>query len=462
MKINQSRRAFLRQAASVSLAGSAAPFALNLAGIGSAAAQTAPSDYKALVCVFLFGANDHNNTVVTYDTPNYNLYRNARASIALARETLVPLSPATPLAGNNAGREFALSSELGSLKPLWDQGSLAVLANVGPLIVPTSKAQFNAGNVPLPPRLFSHNDQQSVWQASAPEGARFGWGGRMGDLFAAQNTNPVFTCNSLAGAAPFLAGQNVAAYQLSASGSVSIAGISGNLFGSAAAAQTLRSLVTTGATQNLLSQDLADTTQRSIEADIAFKAAVANAPEFTLSDVNANNPLAQQLRIVSRMIASRAALGAKRQVFFVSLTGFDTHDVQLDTQAELHDLLARGLNYFHANLQSMGMSNQVTTFTASDFGRTLSTNGDGSDHGWGSHHLIMGGAVNGKNYYGTFPRMGIGNDDEVGNGRLLPSTSVDQYAATLARWFGVSDSDMRLVLPNIGNFSNTNLGFMKT
>jgi uncharacterized protein (DUF1501 family) len=461
MKISQSRRAFLRQAASVSLAGSAGPFALNLAGIGSAAAQTAPSDYKALVCVFLFGANDHNNTIVAYDAANYNAYKNARASIALTREDLTAISPTTPLSGSNAGREFALSKELASLKPLWDQGSLAVLANVGPLIVPTSKAQFSAANVPLPPRLFSHNDQQSVWQASAPEGAKLGWGGRMGDLFAAQNSNPVFTCNSLAGAAPFLAGQKVAAYQLSNNGSTSIAGISGNLFGSASAAQTLRSLITTGATQNLMSQDLADTTQRSIDADIEFKAAVATAPEFALSTENANNPLAQQLRIVSRMIASRASLGAKRQVFFVSLTGFDTHDAQLDTQAALHTLLANGLNYFHSNLQSMGMSNQVTTFTASDFGRTLATNGDGSDHGWGSHHFIMGGAVNGKNYYGTFPKMGIGNDDEVGSGRLLPSTSVDQYAATLARWFGVGDSDMRLVLPNIGNFSNTNLGFMK-
>lgn len=455
---NVARREFLRTAANLSVAGAAAPFALNLAGIGAAAAQTA-SDYRALVCVFLTGANDHNNTVVTYDTDSYNAYNAARASIALPRADLIPLTPAVALAGNNAGRQFALSKELAPLKTIWDQGKLAILANVGPLIVPMSKTQYNNLSVPIPPKLFSHNDQQSLWQASSPEGARVGWGGRIGDLMASQNANSVFTCNSITGSAVFLAGNSVVAYQLGTQGSVPIAGISGSLFGSAAATNIMRSLITEGG-QNLLSKDLASVTSRSISADQQLTAAFASNQDFPLPTDLSTNGLAAQLRIVSRMIAARNTLGAKRQVFFVSLGGFDTHDDQLDTQPILHGQLAAALTYFNNNLLAMNMSDSVTTFTASDFGRTLTSNGDGSDHGWGSHHFIMGGAVRGGQYYGTFPIMGLNNNDEVGSGRLIPTTSVDQYAATLARWFGVGNSDMNLVLPNIGNFSTSNLGFM--
>ncbi len=456
--VDYSRREFLRVAAKLSVAGTAAPFALNLAGIGAAAAQTA-TDYRALVCVFLFGANDHNNTVIPYDTANFNAYTTARASISRPFADLVPLTPTAALTGNNAGRQFALPKELTALKPIWDQGKLAVLANVGPLIVPTTKIQFTNATVPLPPKLFSHNDQQSVWQSNSAEGARYGWGGRMGDLFAAQNANAIFTCNSITGAAVFLAGATTVAYQLGVSGSVAIAGLSGNLYGSATAANTLRSIITDGGS-SLFSQDLAATTTRSISADQILSSALASAPDYLLTPDLANNTLAQQLRVVSRMIAARTTLGQKRQVFFVSLGGFDTHDIQLITQPDLHTQLGAALAYFYANLQSLNISNNVTTFTASDFGRTLTSNGDGSDHGWGSHHFIMGGAVKGGQYYGTFPIMGYNNNDEVGSGRLLPSTSVDQYAATLATWFGVSNTDMQLVLPNIGNFSTSNLGFL--
>jgi uncharacterized protein (DUF1501 family) len=455
---NASRREFLRKAASLSVAGTAAPFALNMAGIGAAAAQTA-TDYRALICVFLYGANDHNNTVITSDAASYAAYNASRPSIVRPMADLLPLTPTNALTGNNAGRQFALPKELAPLKTIWDQGKLAILANVGPLIVPTNKVQYTNTSVPLPPKLFSHNDQQSVWQASAPEGARYGWGGRMGDLFAAQNTNQIFTCNSIAGSAAFLAGRTVAAYQLGVQGSVAIAGLKGNLFGSATAGATLKTLITSGGA-NLFSQDLADTTQRSIDADQTLAAALQSTPDFTLSADLVGNPLAAQLRIVSRMIAARSTLGAKRQVFFVSLTGFDTHDDQLVDQPQLHTQLGAALAYFNANMQTLNTSDAVTTFTASDFGRTLTSNGDGCDHGWGSHHFIMGGAVKGRNYYGTFPIMGLNNNDEVGSGRLIPTTSVDQYAATLARWFGVSSTDMSLVLPNIGNFASANLGFM--
>lgn len=453
-----SRREFLKVAATLSVAGTAAPFALNLAGIGAAAAQTA-NDYRALVCVFLFGANDHNNTVIPYDTASFNAYNTSRATISRPFADLLPLTSSVPLTGNNAGRQFALAKELAPLKTIWDQGKLAILANVGPLIVPTTKTQYANLSVPIPPKLFSHNDQQSVWQASSPEGARVGWGGRMGDLFASQNANQIFTCNSITGSAVFLAGNTVSAYQIGTSGSVAIAGLNGSLFGSTTAASALRSIITESGT-NLFTQDLAATTSRSIAADQLLSSAIATAPDFALTGDLTTNSLAVQLRVVSRMIASRATLGAKRQIFFVSLNGFDTHDDQLTIQPVLHTQLAAALEYFNNNLQSLNVTNNVTTFTASDFGRTLTSNGDGSDHGWGSHHFIMGGAVKGGQYYGTFPVMGYNNNDEVGSGRLLPTTSVDQYAATLATWFGVSNTDMRLVLPNIGNFSNANLGFL--
>ena len=456
--LNQSRREFLRTAGSLSIAGTAAPFALNLATIGAAAAQTA-NDYRALVCVFLYGANDHNNTVIPFDTASYTTYAAARATIARPMSALLPLTPSVALTGSNAGRQFALPTELGPLRTIWDAGRLAVVANVGPLIVPTTKIQYNNLSVPLPPKLFSHNDQQSVWQASAPEGARNGWGGRIGDLMASQNTNSVFTCNSVSGSAVFLAGLSTVAYQVSASGSTPICGITGNLFGSTTASSNFRSVITTGGA-DLFTQDLATTTQRAIDANVSLSAALATAPDLPLPANLATSSLAAQLRLVARMIAQRNTLGAKRQVFFVSIGGWDTHDDQLTTQPGLHAQVAGALAYFYDATFGLGISDRVTTFTGSDFGRTLTTNGDGSDHGWGSHHFVMGGAVKGQQYYGTFPIMGLNNNDEVGSGRLLPTTSVDQYAATLARWFGVSESDMRLVLPNIGNFGSSNVGFM--
>jgi uncharacterized protein (DUF1501 family) len=456
--VNQSRREFLRTAAKLSVAGGAAPFAMNLAGIGAAAAQTA-NDYRALVCVFLFGANDHNNTVMPYDSPNFNAYVASRAGLTRAQVDMLPLDPATPLTGSNAGRQFALPKEMASMKALWDQGKLAIVANVGTLVAPVTKAQYQAQSVPLPPKLFSHNDQQSIWQASAPEGARYGWGGRIGDLFASQNLSSIFTCNSVTGNSVFLAGQDVVSYQLTNSGSTTVGGITGSLFGSSTASATLKNLITTGGF-DLFSQDIADITRRSIDANVSLSAALSTAPDLPLPAAAANNRLAGQLRVVARMIAQRNVLGAKRQIFFVSLGGFDTHDNQLVNQPALHTQIADALSYFQASIDGLGVGNQVTTFTGSDFGRTLTSNGDGSDHGWGSHHFVMGGAVKGRNYYGTFPIMGLNNADEVGSGRLIPTTSVDQFAATMARWFGVSDTDMRLVLPNIGNFASSNLGFL--
>ncbi len=452
-----SRREFLKRASALSIAGAAAPFALNLAAIGEAAAATA-TDYKALVCVFMYGGNDYANTLVPYDIDSYNRYNNFRSAIAIPRANL-DSNVLTPLAALPDSRQYALAPELKDLIPIFNAGQMAVLLNVGTLVQPTSKAEYLAKSVPLPPKLFSHNDQQSVWQSSSPEGSTKGWGGRMGDLFAAGNGNATFTCVSASGSAVYLAGNTTIPYQVSSNGSISINAIKSNLFGSMACADALRASIT-AASNHLYEAELATITSRSIDADVQLKAALANVSEFA-TVYPSDNSLAAQLKMVAKMIAARDSLGSKRQVFFVSLGGFDTHDGILDVHPMLMDKVGTALNAFHSTMMELGVGNQVTAFTASDFGRTLTTDGDGSDHGWGSMHFVLGGAVNGRNYYGTAPVIASDGPDDVGQGRLLPNLSVDQLGATLAKWFGVSDSELTTVLPNISNYTMKNVGFMK-
>ncbi|MFZ6773669.1 DUF1501 domain-containing protein [Undibacterium sp. SXout7W] len=480
-KINASRREFLRTSALLSassaVGATAAPFALNLLTVASAAAQTSQSGYKALVCLFMFGANDHANTVLATDSSSWSQYLSVRTtnesgSIALpAVGTAGGVLPITPDTAQ-PGRSFALHPAMGELKGLFDNGRAAIISNVGPLIVPTTLAQYKAASVPLPPKLFSHNDQQSLWQAYAPEGAAYGWGGRMGDLLASNNANPLFTAISASGNAVFLAGKNINQYQVSSSGAVPIGGLSGSLFGSSAAANPLKAIITSD-NSNLFHKEYAAVTNRSINAQSLLSPAMAaagasgvpNPTQYTNPNNGAltTNPLAVQLQTVARIIAGRSTLGAQRQVFFVSMGGFDTHDFQRTAQADLLAKVSHAIAYFDTvmgNLQGADLRNQVTLFTASDFGRTFTSNGDGTDHGWGSHHFIAGGAVKGRNIYGDFPVTGLKHNQDVGSGSLLPQFSVDQYGATLASWFGLNATQINDVFPNIKNFSNRNIGFM--
>ncbi|HZY19094.1 MAG TPA: DUF1501 domain-containing protein [Ramlibacter sp.] len=449
-----SRRAFLRRGAALSIAGAAGPWALSLAAMGEAAAQTA-TDYKALVCVFLYGGNDYANTVVAYDQASHDAYRALRPSVALDRAALAPtlLNPATPLPG---GRQYALAPGLAPLLPVFDAGRMAVLLNIGTLVTPTTKAQYQARSVPLPPKLFSHNDQQSYWQASSPEGARSGWGGRLGDLFAAGNGTSTFTCISVTGNAVYLAGQSAVQYQVTSNGSVPVNGVKRPLYGSAACSQALQNLLVAPRT-HLLENEYARVTRRSVEANDQLTSALAGA---TLTTAFPTGGLADQLKLVARLIAARSALGAKRQVFFVSIGGFDTHDSLATAHPGLMASVGGALAAFQQATQDLGVSEQVTAFTASDFGRTLLSNNDGSDHGWGSMHFVVGGAVRGRSFVGNAPVLADNGPDDVGQGRLLPALSVDQLAGTLAGWFGVSASDQLTVLPNLDNFSTRNLGFM--
>ena len=459
---NASRRAFLQRASALSVAGVAAPWALNLAALAEASASTA-TDYKAIVCVFLYGGNDYGNTLVPYDTSNYNAYQQQRPSLAYARNELSAtiLTPTiTPIDVQGVAHQYALAPELAPLLPMFNAGKMGILLNVGTLVQPITKQQYTNKTAPLPPKLFSHNDQQSVWQSSTPEGATSGWGGRMGDLFESGNGNATFTCVNVAGNAVYLAGKTAVQYQVSTKGSVPLAGLKNPLFGSTACSDALRTLVTQQRT-HLFENEYNRISKRSIDADVTLTSALAGGP--TINTVfPADNNLADQLKIVARMISTADQIGAKRQVFFVAIGGFDTHDGLLTDHPVLLTTVADAMTAFYNATVELGVANQVTTFTASDFGRTLSGNNDGSDHGWGSMHFMLGGAVKGQRFYGTAPVVANNGPDDVGQGRLLPTTSVDQYAATLGRWMGVSDSDLLSLLPNLKNYnvSSRNLGFV--
>lgn len=467
-----SRRAFLRRSSQLAMTGTALPFAMNLAAIGEAAAFSG-TDYKALVCVFLYGGNDHANTLVPYDSANYDLYSAIRGGgagqtaggIALGRSSLA----ATALTPGNGqiltdNIQFALASVMTKMKQRFDEGKLAVQLNVGPLLAPTTLAQYQSQDRvanPLPPQLFSHNDQQSTWQSLGPEGATTGWGGRMGDLAQSSNTNIVFTCISATGNAVFLSGQQAIAYQVGTGGSVPVYALK---YGVANAPQAttdaLRALVTQSSS-HIFEGEYAKVAARAIDSEAVLSAGLAPITLATsFKPPTGSNSLASQLQIVAKIIAARNALGTRRQVFFVSLGGFDNHDGLNANHPALLAKLDFAMDAFYRATIELGVADKVTTFTASDFGRTLSSNGDGSDHGWGSHHFVLGGAVNGRQFYGTAPKISVTSNDQVGQGRLLPTTSVDQYGATLAQWFGVSPSELPGVLPNIGRFGSANLGFV--
>ena len=473
------RRAFLRRSGQLALSGTALPFALNLAAIGEAAAMDA-SDYKALVCVFLYGGNDYANTVVTYDDPSYNLYNTIRGGgagqtaggIALAKSALTPtlLSPTLALPG---ARQYALHPSMTALAGLFNAGQAAVQLNVGPLVAPLTRAQYSSAdrvNFPLPPKLFSHNDQQSIWQSSSPEGSTVGWGGKLGDLALSSNATSTFTCINVTGNAVFLSGDQALSYQVSTNGAVAIQGVKRNVYGSSAVRTALTGLIQQPRT-HVLENEYNKVTARAIGAEAQITSGLSG---VTLATPFPSGSLGDQLKMVARLIGARSTLGAKRQVFMVSLGGFDLHDKLIALHPALLASVSDALTAFYSATVELGVASQVTAFTASDFGRTLQSNGDGSDHGWGSHHFVVGGAVKGKAFYGTAPSVSVTNtaapEDQghVGQGRLLPTTSVDQYAATMAKWFGVADAELAGILPNLRHFGAaagrpdypSNMGFM--
>ena len=432
-----------------------------------ARAGALPADYKALVCLFLAGGNDANNMVVPFDTAGYNAYNSAagRGAIALSRAQLLGITPKT-----SDGREWALHSSMNAdvantnttgLKSLFDEGKMALIGNVGTLVVPTTKAQYTARSVPLPPQLFSHNDQQVEWQSSVPDKPfSTGWGGRVADLVDAMNsTSSVSMSISLNGQNSFQVGKKVVQFAVNPGGAISLTGSSTNATNAAGLRTRAQNDLLAQQNGNLFEAAFAGLTQNAISDSALLSGILSGNPPFTTAF--SGTSLGQQLRTIARLIAAAPTLGLKRQVFFARIGGWDLHDAQLGAHANLFADVSRNVAAFHRTMVELGAADQVTTFTSSDFGRTYNTNGDGSDHGWGSNHFVVGGAVKGGDIYGKMADLTIrGPDDASTRGSWIPTTSVDEYAATLATWFGVSATNLPVVFPNIGRFAKPNLGFI--
>ncbi|MEO0398629.1 MAG: DUF1501 domain-containing protein [Pseudomonadota bacterium] len=465
---SMSRRNFLKAASAGGVvAGSG--LATTLGGFAARAADT--SGYRALVCVFLKGGLDCHDTLFPYDTSSYNQYTNIRPTLLSSyqamdggstreRARLLELNPLN--AADYGSRAFALPEEFSGIHNLFESGHASIASNVGPLIRPMDRNTYNTSSSDRPSKLFSHNDQQSTWMALAPEGVRFGWGGRFADaaLGSNANANPVFTSISVSGNEVFLSGETAFQYQLDSKGAQVVNALeNANLLGSGRDSSLALSLLDEhlrdGASGSLFQQDVASVTARAIDSNALFNDTLeAAAP---LATAFPNSGLGSKLSRVAKAIAARGPLGASRQVFYVDTGGFDTHSNQARSLPGLQRQIDEAVSAFYAATEELGVENDVTLFTASDFGRTLIINGDGTDHGWGGHHLIVGGAVNGQRIFGDVPPPTVDHSQDSGRGRLIPTMSVEQFAAPLGRWFGLSEGELLTALPRLSNFSSAPL-----
>ena len=449
--MSHSRRDFLRTGAGAALGATAWELlAARLGLVGAYASTEAASDYRALVCVFLGGGNDPWNTVVNLD--EYASYAQVRGSLALPQASLAPVQPL-------GGGLFGLHPGLQPLAALFSSGRLALVANVGTLARPLTRAEYLAHPEWRPPYLFSHSDQVRQWQggSSAPL-LPTGWGGRTGDQTGELNPPGAFPMvASISGAPLFGIGDASRPLELTSSGSVGLQGFSGSA-SSQIRYNALRQLLTLDRERTFV-RAAGDVMTRAIRADQQLAAALAQAP--ALQTVFPATSIGNQLRMVARIVSVRQPLAVQRQIFFCSLGGFDTHSGQLASQADLLAQLGGALQAFHSATVELGVSEGVTTFTSSDFGRTYKPNGTGTDHAWGTCQLVLGGAVRGGRFYGQWPTLALGGPDDSGSsGRFIPTTSVDQFAATLARWYGLAAGDVPYVFPNLARFDPADLGFM--
>ncbi|HNR91058.1 MAG TPA: DUF1501 domain-containing protein [Dokdonella sp.] len=419
------------------------------------------TDYRALVCVYLYGGNDSFNMLVPRSGAPRTAYQNARGGLALPVAQTHALNPVVaPGDGGSYGFHNAMPQLAALFNRTATPSPLAIVANIGPLLYPITKAQYEAGSVPVPAQLFSHSDQSVTWHKPAADLAvRRGWGGRLADMFFATNPNQDLSMNiSVDGENVFQAGDNVVPYFVGQNGAESIPFVGEESWNAdrRAAFIALRD----APHGHALQRQYAAVMRRSMANGTLINSALDGAG--ALATVFPDTPLGQQLRMVARLMQVRGVLQMRRQIFFVGIGGFDTHDRQLEDHAAQLGELDGALAAFHAATVELGIDDAVTTFTASEFGRTTSINGDGTDHGWGGHHLVLGGAVAGRRIYGTLPNLTIEGPDDAGWGQIIPTTAVDQYAATLSRWYGVPDAQMSTVFPNLGRFASANLGFMNT
>lgn len=486
-----SRREFLRRAACAAV-GTVTMTAniRDLRLMNAAVAQTSINDYKALVCIFMAGGNDSNNLIVPTIQAEYDSYAAIRTNVLAiplsgTAFNVLPLgkdgtSDYTPL--NSDGHGYGLHPACPELRTLFGEEKLALLFNTGTLVYPMTRAQYQGGLLEKPPQLFSHADQVTQWQTSIPDQPPLtGWGGRCADLLKSVQPNaPISLMVTLAGANTFEVGNTMSQYSVSTSGAIALSGVSGarlttltNLLGlpysnmqAKAYAGVAAHTINTGATLN----NAITKTAGNYFTAYPFPSKVTSPTGGTAF----TSSLSAQLLMVARLIeaGSRATnlggFGMKRQIFFCQVGGYDLHTGQTPgptstttgAHANLFAELSQSMYAFQRAMEQLGLSNSVTSFTSSDFGRTFPSNGQGSDHGWGSHHLIMGGAVKGRRTYGKWPALAVNGPDDTSTGRWIPTTATDQYFATLASWFGVDNNKLNTVFPNIGRFSTPNLGFV--
>ena len=444
-----SRRNFIQKTALL-----AAATGLGRVGLMNARAQTTTTDYKALICVFMLGGNDGHNLLVPLTGPALAAYKAARGTLALPDGN----GPLLPVSAKD-GTPYALNNGLSSLQPLWAQGKLAAIANVGLLVKPTTRAQYLGATVGLPTNLYSHSDQLIATQAGDPYGSGgTGWAGRVADATRAMNAASTFPPGiSFAGPSLFCAGNIVQSTSLIPGFDLSADGLAAWPASAAAAkSKALQEIITFDSGLSMVQA------ANNVRSDgIELNGMLTGLTGSPLTTAFPGTSIGQQLKQVAQIISLRGTTGMQRQVFFCALGGFDTHSSQSWAQWDLLGQLSDGMAALYNATLEMGIPDKVTTFTASEFGRSLQPSGTGSDHGWGSHQLIMGGAVHGGDVYGRFPDLSLGGPDDTGSrGVLIPSTSLDQFGATCARWFGVSPTDMPTVFPNLGNFATPDLGFV--
>ncbi len=483
-----SRREFIRQAACATLGTIALTSTIrDLRFMNAAVAQSNVTDYKALVCVFLAGGNDSNNVIIPTIQSEYDNYATVRTPVlAIPQNNILNLAyidsthDYTPL--NYDGHTYGLHPACPELRTLFGEAKLAILFNTGTLVYPMTRTEYLAGTVTKPPQLFSHADQVTQWQTSIPDQPpSTGWGGRCADLLnAVQPGAPISLSVSLAGANTFEVGNVVSQYSVSTSGAISLTGVAG------ARLQALTNILALPYA-NLQAQAYAGIAEHSIQTGSLLNNAITNTagtnywstafPTTVITPTSGakfTSSLASQLMMIARLIeagnraASQGGFGMKRQIFFCQVGGYDLHTGQtpgpgsttIGSHANLLAEVSQCLLAFQRAMEQLGLSNNVTLFTSSDFSRTFPSNGQGSDHGWGSHHIILGGAVKGRMTYGTFPTLVVNGPDDTSTGRWIPTTAVDQYFATLATWFGVDSTNLSTVFPNIGRFATSNLGFI--
>jgi uncharacterized protein (DUF1501 family) len=442
------RRAFLQGTAGMAAAGWGA-----WSDLGRMAFAASAEDYRAVVCLFMYGGNDSNNMVVPTTASEYNNYARDRTNLAIPSNQLLPINVA-----NTPGRTFGLNPGMAPMQTLFNNGKAAIVANVGPLLQPITATEYQNSRNKAPMNLFSHSDQQTQWQSSIADSmVKTGWGGRMTELMLGQNgVNAGYTVVSVDGNNTWGTGVKTQPFKISAGG-----GFGFNFYEpggkdplSVAIAETL-----SRQKQHVFEQAWLDVINRSIENQRVLQDAVGSS---TLNTAFPGSGIGNQLRMIARMISARGKLGMKRQAFFASIGGFDTHgEGQLGEQGDKLAQISAAVSAFYAATVEMGIEDKVTLFTGSDFNRTYRSNGKGSDHAWGGHHLVVGGAVDGGKMYGSFPQLVINGPDDAGDGHWLPSTSVDQMSGTVAKWMGTSATDMPTVFPNLSRFATQDLGFMK-